>query len=317
MEARFVIDNLILANSSKNNGVKDSFGISFHWKDPHEWEYLRYDSAHMFLVLCYIVMFFMALYMFQKFRYTSKVFIATFLTGTFLRMLSFAVQPFIHEGIIIVASSLNFMLSATPSFLYFSSYTFLLLFWWQIFSRESQTREKYRRRIYLYSIIMNLIMYTVLITLYILDLVIGRGTNEHSSNKPGAPSSSFETAVQIFDGSLYISVSVGFFIYGYFNFRLAFYAHVATPLKHSTQRKKLLRKVGTITLVCMGTFLIRSSLVIWSALYNSTYSWWWVDAVYYLILEIIPGLLMLNAYLEPKNKFDNMNIPDSTSPLIE
>jgi hypothetical protein len=45
----------------------------------------------------------------------------------------------------------------------------------------------------------------------------------------------------VFAGIIYIVVSVGFFLYGYYTFRYGYYDNSGLPMKRTVERRKLLR----------------------------------------------------------------------------
>jgi len=310
---------------SKNlteNAVLKGF-LSITWKDPKDWTYMDYDGVHFFLVTCYFILFGVGIFMFVRYQYNSNFFIATFMTGTLLRLLFFALQPFVMEGILVVGNSINFMLNTFPSFCFFSAYMMLLFFWGEIYRTSDE--KGLSDKIWRFFVVLNCLMYLTVVTLFILDLAIN-GVDTRSSKVP-SPQTAYEQSVMIFAGIMYAAVSIGFFVYGYYTFRYGYYDNAGLPIKRSVERKKLLRKVGTITLVAMTCFLVRSAVTMWAVFDPDLDWWWWLDGVYYFFLEVIPVLLMLGAYVQPRVNRKRMSYklsggggstPDTTvnSPLI-
>jgi len=141
-------------------------------------------------------------------------------------------------------------------------------------------------------------------------LVIGAGVSS-DSNFP-TPISKFEMAVLIFASCLYITVSVGFFFYGYYAFRFMSSDNIELSLQRLEERRRLLRKVAMITLVCMGCFVLRAAITLLAIFYSRIDGVWWLDGVYYFFLEALPLLMMLRAYY-PQKKHSSSSI---VSPLI-
>jgi len=196
----------------------------------------------------------------------------------------------------------SFVLSSVPSFFFFSAYMMILCFWGDLFQGEG-TYTKINNKIFNFFLIVNGVMYIAAFVLYVLDFVMTTPDDPQSY-------SIWEQSVLLLVASLYILTSISFFIYGYFTFR-----YVGGIKRRSPEKNRLLTRVGTITLVSMFCFLIRAALIIWGAVDSNLQWYWWLDSVYYLMLEVIPVMLMLGAYVKPrKGKFDLRQ--SASSPLI-
>jgi len=114
---------------------------------------------------------------------------------------------------------------------------------------------------------------------------------------------------------MYISTTVGFFVYGYFIYKNKFHARGIARSHHQGQ---LLRKIGLLGLICMVCFMVRACLTLLQIEF-SVIETWWTTTLYYLILEIFPLTLMLIALItvnmEPKPRLATLN-PTATTPLI-
>lgn len=289
----------------------DSY-IQWIWKHPSNWKYVRYDSFHFVLVFVYIVVMVVGTFMFAKYHYHSKIFKIMMLLGIAVRFIFFAMQPFIIEDILMISNSINVALNALPSFFFFSAYIMILFFWMQIYKTNQPHKIKtIDRRVLLFLIISNSIMYGTVIILISLDFVFGGGLNV--SDHSGVPSATnkYETGLFSLAAVLYITVSIGFFFYGYYAFRYVYYENMEVSLQRLEQRKKLLRKVALITLVCMSCFVLRAGITLLALFYAKLDAGWWLDGIYYIGLEVIPIIMMLRAYYPPKSKGIGV-----TSPLI-
>jgi len=164
----------------------------------------------------------------------------------------------------------------------------------------------------------SLVMFSVLFVFYVLDFVDGDYSSTNDQ-RIASPVSLYEHSVIILASVMYIVVSLGFFIYGYYVFRSASQDVEGLTSQRAFQRRHLLRKVGSITLFCMGCFIIRAALTMWSA-FDPDINWvWWLDLVYYTCLEVIPLSVMLGAYVDKKSSsylILNNKEPTPTSPLL-
>eukprot|EP01116_Phalansterium_solitarium_P002253 TRINITY_DN12141_c0_g1_i1.p1 TRINITY_DN12141_c0_g1~~TRINITY_DN12141_c0_g1_i1.p1 ORF type:complete len:283 (-),score=72.27 TRINITY_DN12141_c0_g1_i1:7-855(-) len=276
--------------------------ISFSWIDPSQWSELAYDIVHFLLCLCYIGLFLVSVYMFRYFRYQSSYFKAIFLLGVFVRVIYFLSLPLIRESVLVISQPVEFVINTLPAFIFFSAYMLLLMFWVELYHVQ-----KISSAIQLTLVATNVVMYAAVVALYGLDFHSLRDTPPDSAISP------FENAVLILILSLYVLFSIGFFAYGYYSFK---YGRGASVQFRSGLRRRIMRKIGFITLVCMAAFLLRAGMVLWNVLQPALFGdRWWIDAIYYVVLEVVPTCLMLGAYLEPAAA-EKQRVRDETSPLI-
>lgn len=294
-----------------------NFFVEFLWKNPSTWQYMKYDAIHFLLAITYAILLITALVMLSKFHYNSKAFVATFVAGTTLRMVFFATQPFIREGIFRLPNAINFMLGTLPSFFFFSTYMMMLFFWGEIFrTNESFRRRGLGRRVWMTFGALNSTMYSIVVLLFVVDLVQSSKTGQAWS-PVSTPLSIYEQGVQVLAAAMYLAVSVGFFIYAYSTFRIAHQRNDSSLLVHSQERRKLLRRVGTITLFCMSAFLARAAMTLWTVFDTHMDWWWWLDGAYYSLLEVVPAISMLFVYVEPRqNRIDGDPLLGSSSLLV-
>jgi len=302
------------------------------------WNYLAFDVTSFLLSCCYLLLIILGpvLYLnsmnpdFRK-NFNSIAFIATYEIGICIRGGYFAIQPLIRENRFELANSINFLLNTSPSFFFFTTYMVLLLFWSEVYTmsydrrtdsssdfmqlvREGSWKSKKLLPLRRGLIIANVLMYLFVLIIYIFDIYTEGASKEDSNNVPTM--SNFEKTILIFTAIMYISTTVGFFIYGYFVYKNKFHAKGIVRSHHQGQ---LLRKIGLLGIICMICFIIRALLTILQisiALMSQT---WWVIFLYYLVLEITPLTLMLIALItvstQPKHRISTVN-PTVSTPLI-
>jgi len=240
-----------------------------------------------------------------------------FFAGTFWRLFYFAMQPFIVESIVSVADTIRFIINSFPSFFFFSAYMIILFFWGEIYgtsdsvlqrgTNDSYQPQRSSKKMYILFIAFNILMYVTVVTLYLLNFFLARDLSNPNSF------TIYEKCILLFAASMYFLTTIGFFGYGYYTFRFASKVEVRRPLA----RNKLLTRVGTVTLFSMACFMVRGGITIWGVVDPGLQWYWWVDGVYYLFLEVIPVLLMLGAYVQPKKKKLFQVRSSLTSPLIQ
>jgi len=88
--------------------------------------------------------------MFAKYRYYSQLFMGLIVVGTTGRLFFFALQPLLIEQVLEISSGVNIILNTIPSFILFSAYMLLLMFWMELYRAKG---ERGRRAFLLYTII--------------------------------------------------------------------------------------------------------------------------------------------------------------------
>jgi len=294
---------------------------SISWKPAHDWVNLRYDISHFVLAGFYFALLVLAVVMFLRFLYFSAWFKAAFIIGISLRLISFVMAPFVQEEILVLANSINFFIMTIPAFFLFSAYIIVLFFWGEIYKEEKQNLVEGKMKIAV--IVINVFMFTVLFVLYLLDILKEPGHfTTNSASKTASPSSAYEIVIQIFAAALYVLVSFAFFVYGYYIFQKADKSNQANQSGNNlivegfSKRRRLRRKIGFIAVSVMATFFMRAGFTLANIFSSDIGSVWWLDLVYYSLLEISPLILMLGTFVDPKKrkKKDKSTI---TSPLID
>jgi len=303
------------------------------------WNFLAYDITSFLLACCYLLLLILGpvLYLnsmdphFRR-RFNSLAFIITFECGIIVRGGYFAIQPLIRENRFQIANSINFLLNTSPSFFFFSTYMVLLLMWSEVYTTSYDGGEegssddflqlvregswKTRRVLTLRRglIIANMLMYTFVCIIYCIDLY-SEGVSTEDFIKISTANSHFEITIIIFTAIMYITTTLGFFVYGYFVYKNKFHAR---GIARSQHQGKLLRKIGLLGIICMFCFMVRAFLTLIQIAVSVISQTWWIISIYYLALEIFPLTLMLivliTVNVEPKNRL--VNHPNAKTPLI-
>jgi len=284
-----------------------------NWHDP------LYDSVHFLLSACYIVLTVGAIVPLIRVLITKssanwqKAFHVVYILGALTRAVCMSLQPLIREKIILITNSSNFILYTIPTFLFFSTYMILLLIWGEIYSaHEDKMSINLSGNKQPFVIIINVIMYSVLVVLYTLDFVHTPTTYKSISTAETV----YEKAIIVFGSALYICTSVAFFVYFYSLF-VNMLDNQSLP-RRSSRSRKLLRRVGIVTIMCIMCYLCRAGLVLINIFEVQDEDFWWLDGVYYFLLEIVPQSLMLYVLnYQPKKAHPINNAPlGPTSPLL-
>jgi THH1/TOM1/TOM3 domain len=303
--------------------------LLWHWQPFSDWKNEEYDVVHFLLAIAYLAMMLYASFMFYRYQYHSKLFMGTFAAGASLRMVFFFLSPFIKENVLRMANSLTFLMNTLPSVLLLSTYMSIIFFWGQLYRSEASVLVIARQPNY-FSLAVNVLMYLAVAVLYALDIAFFPKMHAADVAKPHTP---YEEATQLFVAGMYVSVSVGFFLFGWFTYRKTWQENYGLQPHRTRFRRSLLNRVGKVTLICMSAFVVRAAITTWSAFVDISL-YWWVDPLYYTVLELVPMFLILNAYLrkrgepfgdsamESKRNPSGLVVGDnviisSTSPLIQ
>jgi len=254
-----------------------------------------------------------------KKKFISVVFILAFELGCWVRAVFFVIQPFILSNNI-VPPAINFVLSTVPSFFFFSTYMVLLMLWGEIYlgSYQKSTFEvsvvnvKYMKKQRSVLGVINIIMYVIVTVILSLDIYTeGISWKDPDYDNPNSP---FEYALLTFASFMYITTTVGFFIYGYIVYKNLFQDQT---IARSYYHKKLLRKIALVSIICIVCFVARALLTVLQFTVKIIAQSAWVAGAYYLAVEIFPLSLMLYVLrISSRTALDRDTSLNPTSPLI-
>jgi len=163
----------------------------------------------------------------------------------------------------------------------------LLFFWGEIYMKASIGKD-ITKKIWSIFAMTNIIMYSIVVILFALDFSLGYWN------------SIFEIIMILYESCCYIVISFGLpiwlFLYGYYIYRSNYWSKNAT----SPRYKKLLRRIGIITIIIFIVWFTRS-LVLFTPLRFRTDNGYGA-VIFFGLFEIIPGFILLGAYIEPRKK---------------
>ncbi|KAL9265063.1 Tobamovirus multiplication protein 1-like protein [Drosera capensis] len=213
---------------------------------------------------------------------TQKVFHLMNFIVNGVRAIVFGCHKFIFS---LTPKVLTSLLLDLPGLLFFTTYTLLVLFWAEIYYQARSLPTDKLRTVY---ISVNAGVYFIQLCIWIYlwadynDAVVCFG--------------------QVFIAVVSFIAALGFLLYGgrqvlpFSLFRELFFMLRRFPIESKGRRKKL-REVGSVTVICFTCFLIRCLMVAISA-FDSDASLRVLDhpildLIYYTLVEIIPSALVL------------------------
>lgn len=250
------------------------------------------DISHLVLGALYLIVLGASIYMrLQKTQNLRLLWQITFFIGLVAGILMRAVwcflQPFVLEEMIAVPNLVNLLMQTIPSFLFFSCYLIILFLWAEIYHTIHSPGSVDILRLRPIYFGTQGFMYAVVIVLELVDRFAY--PNMGPCPKPDIHTP-MQRAIWFFDASLYLISALGFLIYGgrfYFTF-----SRDRKPLL-AKMRNTVLPKVKYLTIMLSICFLIRGGMTLSNGITNWTNSLWWIDLVYYAVLEVLPIVLML------------------------
>ncbi|KAH3767855.1 hypothetical protein Pelo_264 [Pelomyxa schiedti] len=202
------------------------------------------------------------------------------LAGSALRTVFFVMQIMLTENVVNLAASINFMLDTFPSIIFFSAYLVLLLLW---FAPYPFVKKMF--------VIFNAALYLVAFIIYSWDVMqndLWAGAGDIPTKYTVA-----ESVLHWVLSAMYIAVSCSFLIYSYLLFKK--YKKGELRMYHGKTA------ISSIAMVCMAIFLVRSVLMVFDSFFDFLEQWW-VQPVYYTLMEVVPLVLMIIAM--NTNKFN-------------
>jgi hypothetical protein len=213
------------------------------------------------------------------------------LIGVLLRGVFFFMEPFVWNDDVDLSHWHNvfFVLNTLPTILFFTCYLVLLFLWIVIFHSKlapAATRQGVEistggfRNAF---ILINACMYSFMFALFGVDY-FETTRNPSSANGILTPS---EEIVVLGCAVIYVGLAVSFVVYG-----LLFWITLRR-LRLSALRRAIMQKVGRLTALVAICFTTRTIMIIVAAV-STLLDEWYLDVVYYGILELIPlGLTLL------------------------
>jgi len=221
----------------------------------------------------------------QMYLTWQKFFHPMLLAGTAVRALFFCLQSFIYNDDMTIDNRLNVLLNSLPSFFFFSNYLIILFLWAEIYHNAHDSQHVGIEKLRPLFLTITIVMYACAGVLYMLDFIL---YPRKTLDVPQA-TNPVESAVFLFTLFLYLGTSLGFLFYGgriYFKFS-------SVPI-YTRTRKKVLRKIQTITFLVVLCFIVRLIIIGINVVFFPDLSGnWWFDIAYFGCLEFVPLTLML------------------------
>lgn len=210
------------------------------------------------------------------------------------------------------------MMLSFPSFIYFSAYLIILFRWALIYHNSYDMSALKFAHVKVLFYVFNAVMYTVVIVLYIIDIWL-YPPHKVQECWGFVPATIVESSVYAFCAACYFITSVGFVVYT---------LRITQKFKYLPSRKGSKEEVSgrlqRFTVLVLCVFCVRAVLTIYTNFWDTQFSMqhWYVDGLYYLVLEIVPLVLMFLILRMHPIKIANSNTPgghsgpNATTPLI-
>jgi len=201
------------------------------------------------------------------------------------------------------------VLNSIPSFIFFSAYLIILFRWAIIYHNSYEMSFIKFAHVKVLFYFINMFMYTVVFTLYFLDAAVFPGGTEYCGF---VTSTVVEQITYGFCAVMYLLTSLGFVLYT---------VRITRKFRYLPSRNNAKEDVSVrlqrFTILVLIVFCARAILILYTNFWYTDFSldYWYVDVLYYLLLEIIPlGLMFVILKIHPtKSPPDG---PNSTTPLI-
>jgi len=220
----------------------------------------------------------------QKVRSTGALFYPLVLVGCLLRTVWVVIGPLLDYGVICVFDQARVVINSIPSCLFFSAYLIVLFSWASFYhnsyeSESPNSLEKIRNTF----LGITIIMYTAIVTLYLIDFVI----YPIQCTTPFVGSPLILTLTGLYFSFIYMSSGIAFAVYAILISR-----KMRTTSPGTQEKSEILKKIKLFTTFMVFVFLVRCGFVVWDAVAALPH-YLVIEPIYYLILELIPLAIMI------------------------
>jgi len=241
----------------------------------------------------------------RKNRFWRDLFTFLLLNGALIRGIWQVSQPFWYSYYINLPPTINIYFNVIPSFFFMGNYLLILFFWMEVYYSYGTNLVDLKNWF------MTIFGFVFLIITFLILFDIWYYPVPRHQKVPRFNESFTRHFMINFLGCCYLIISVCFLYYGirlYWRFRKV----KQRELIHRV-RSIILPRVKILTSLCWSCFILRSALVIWNAtadFYSVTGQvdpwpddwYWWIDIVYYTLLELMPLFFMLLIFKSPETK---------------
>eukprot|EP01133_Synstelium_polycarpum_P017453 gene17453-20826_t len=226
------------------------------------WEHVGYDVVHILMSVAYLVTAVFGAIAWHNRPLTNvspiqRFFYPLLLFGCLVRAVFMMMQPWVRENSLNLPNQANIILNSLPSFLFFSAYLIVLFVWVEIYLVASGGSHQMIERLPLIFRLIALLMYSSLLTLYILDFSLYPLEYNHLS----IFSTTAEQIIGYYDAGCYIATSLAFLFFG-----ICLVIKFRQPQKNFTEEKRLiiLRRVMSLSALVVICFAARAFLTIYA-----------------------------------------------------
>ncbi|KCV71162.1 hypothetical protein H696_02113 [Fonticula alba] len=216
-------------------------------------------------------------------RQWQKFFHLSLLLGCILRMVYFALKPFLS-----VSLPFYLITDMATSVLFFSAYNVLLYYWAEMY--HSTYERTIRLRPYYIGYMGALCL--VLLTLFLVNWLaynpycLGGNSLDGSGSEPCNPSlTPIDIGIQLISIIQYAVISLGFFVYG-----ILLYQKFRKLSQTTTSNRSNTKAMNTLLIVSIlyPTFFLARVILLVVVVFKSYTLVWWFNAVYFTLLEVLP-----------------------------
>lgn len=220
----------------------------------------------------------------QKVKSTGILFYPLVLIACVLRTVWVVLGPLLDFEYICMYDQARLIINSVPSCLFFSAYLVVLFSWASFYHNSYEVEspgslEKIRNAF----IIITVIMYTAVFTLYLVDFVLF----PVKCTVPFVSSSLISTITGLYFSAIYLCSGFGFAVYAILISR-----KMTAVSPTSMEKTEVLKKIKLFTSFMVIVFMVRCVFVIWDAL-DELPHYLVIEPIYWLGLELIPNAIMI------------------------
>jgi len=280
----------------------------------------EYFAVHLGLAVCYGIFSLLCIFMLiqkrkQSTQHWHNLFYVLLCVGSIGRS-AYMISQFFNDtslGQLRYRNEFLGILNSAPSFIFFSAYLIILFRWALIYHNtyDMSALKFVHVRVLFY--VFNGIMYTMLVTLYILDFALYPLAEECWGYVSATP---VEEVIYAFCAICYFITSIGYVVYT---------LRITQKFKYLPSRNRSKEEVSLrlqrFTILVLIVFCIRAFFIVYTNFWNVEFSMqiWYFDGLYYLLLELVPLVLMyfiLRMHPIKTAPGANNSGPNATTPLI-
>ncbi|EGC38379.1 hypothetical protein DICPUDRAFT_45904 [Dictyostelium purpureum] len=250
----------------------------------------KFDYSHIALIFLYVLLSVFSIVSYIRSTTKETLFTICFhlilLVASLFRAVSFLLFIINEERVKYIDGNLLFLTNELPSFFYLTFFSMSLILSVEIFQGSLVVKAVNMEKLKIVVEVSNVVLYIILAVLFTLDFVLF----PDESASVDQPSSVFQIIIQVVVSFIYLSTSIGFFVFLLKTYYEHYDSKFADALKtqESVQFKKKSNSIIFFTFLCFLVRSIMTCLSIFLAL-----NFWLRDLIYYSIFEILPISLLM------------------------